>query len=91
MTEHDIEQFIDGQQNLNTLTTTCTVRDIALLKKFLKAKKENIELQAIPPVELGPFLANYLLTLRKKKDGGEYETFILRSIVSRIDRKLKKT
>lgn len=65
MTEHDIEQFIDGQQNLNTLTTT--VRDIALLNKFLKAKKENIELQTIPPVELGPFLANYLLTLRKKR------------------------
>ncbi|CAC5425268.1 unnamed protein product [Mytilus coruscus] len=87
MTEHDIEQFIDGQQNKNTLTKT--VRDIALLNKFLKAKNENRELQTIPPVELDPLLANYLLTLRKK-DGGEYEPSTLRSIVSSIDRKLKR-
>ncbi|CAC5422992.1 unnamed protein product [Mytilus coruscus] len=87
MTEHDIEQFIEGQQNKNTLTKT--VRDIALLKKFLKAKNENRELQTIPPVELDPLLANYLLALRKK-DGGEYEPSTLRSIVSSIDRKLKR-
>ncbi|CAG2230583.1 unnamed protein product [Mytilus edulis] len=87
MTEHDIEQFIDGQQNKNTLTKT--VRDIALLNKFLRAKNEKRELQSIPPVELYPLLANYLLTLRKK-DGGEYEPSTLRSIVNRIDRKHKR-
>lgn len=39
MTEHDIEQFIEGQQNKNTLTET--VREFALLNKFLKANNEK--------------------------------------------------
>jgi hypothetical protein len=57
--------------------------------KFLKLKNETRELHKIEPIELDPLLANFVLTVRKK-DGGEYEPNSLRSIISSVDRKLKR-
>lgn len=87
MNQDDIQNYIDGQQNKNTMKKTA--REIAQVTKFLKLKNEYRELQLIPPDELDPLLANYLLSVRKK-DGGEFEPSTLRSIVSSIDRKLRR-
>jgi hypothetical protein len=80
-------ELINGQQNKNTLQKT--IRDVALVTKLLKLKTETRELHKIEPTELDPLLANFVLTVRKK-DGGEYEPNSLSSIISRVDRKLKK-
>jgi hypothetical protein len=87
MSESEIQEFINGQQNKNTLQKT--VRDVAMATKFLKLKNETRELHKIEPTELDPLLANFVLTVRKK-DGGEYEPNSLRSIISSVDRKLKR-
>ena len=44
----------------------------------------------IPPNELDPLQANFLLTVRKKY-GGDFEPCTLRSIISSVDRKLQRT
>jgi hypothetical protein len=87
MSESEIQEFINGQQNKNTLQKT--VRDVAMATKFLKLKNETRELHKIEPTELDPLLANFVLTVRKK-DGGEYEPNSLRSIISSVDRKRKR-
>jgi hypothetical protein len=53
-------------------------------------KKEERDIHLIPPNELDPLLANFLLTVRKK-DGGDFEPCTLRSIISSVDRKLRRT
>ena len=83
MSESEIQEFINGQQNKNTLQKT--VRDVAMATKFLKLKNETRELHKIEPTELDPLLANFVLTVRQK-DGGEYEPNSLRSIISSVDR-----
>lgn len=87
MTETVMTDFINGQQNKRTMQKT--VRDIALVTKFLKLKNEHREINQIPPVELDPLLATFVLTVRKR-DGSEYEPTSLRSIISSVDRKLKR-
>ena len=88
MSVHDIQQFRDGQQNKNTMKKT--LRDVSLVEKNFRLKKEERDIHLIPPNELGPLLANFLLTVRKK-DGGDFEPCTLRSIISRVDRKLRRT
>ena len=87
MSESEMHEFINGQKNKNTLQKT--VRYVAMVTKFLKIKNETRELHKIEPTELDPLLANFVLTVRKK-DGGEYEPNSLRSIISSVDRKLKR-
>jgi hypothetical protein len=48
--EWQIHEFINGQQNKNTLQKT--VRDVAMVTKFLKLKNETRELHKIEPTEL---------------------------------------
>lgn len=78
MSESELQEFINGQQNKNTLQKT--VRDVAMVTKFVKLKNETRELHAIEPTELDTLLANLVLTVRRK-GGGEYERNSLRSIV----------
>ena len=85
MSEHDIQQFIDGQQNKNTMKKT--LRDVGLVENIFRLKKEERGIHLIPPNELDPLLANILLTVRKK-DGGDFEPCTLRPIISSVDRKL---
>ena len=82
------QQFIDGQQNKNTMKKTLC--DVGLVEKFLRLKKEERDIHLIPPNKLDPLLANFLLTVRKN-DGGDFEPSSLRSIISSVDRKLRQT
>jgi hypothetical protein len=84
MSEHDIQQLIDGQ-NKNTMKKT--LGDVALVEKCFRLKKKERDIHLITPNELDPLLANFLLTVRKK-DGGDFEPPTLRSIISSVDRKL---
>ncbi len=53
------------------------------------ASGENRPLTEIPPAELDPIIADFLVRVRRR-DGGEFEPVTLRSIVSSIDRKLRR-
>jgi fructose-1-phosphate kinase PfkB-like protein len=53
MSESEIQEFINGQQNKNTLQKT--VRDVAMATQFLKLKNETRELHKIEPTELDLF------------------------------------
>jgi hypothetical protein len=88
MSEHDIQQFIDGQENKNTMKKT--PRDVGLVEKIFRLKKEERDIHLIPSNKLDLLLANFLLTVTKK-DGGDFEPCTLRSIISSVDRKLRRT
>lgn len=85
--DNDVENFIAGQQNKNTVKKT--MRDLNIVKKFLKLKNEERDITSIPPTELDPLLANFVLAVRKH-DGGEFEPTTIRSIISSVDRKFKR-
>jgi hypothetical protein len=68
MSESEIQEFINGQQNKNTLQKT--VRDVAMATKILKLKNETHELHKIEPTELDPLLANFVLTVRSISSWG---------------------
>ncbi len=59
------------------------------MTQFLTANGETRELTSIPPAELDPMLADFIIRVRKR-DGGEFEPVTLRSIISSIDRKLRR-
>ena len=63
MSEHDIQQLIDGQ-NKNTMKKT--LGDVALVEKCFRLKKEERDIHLITPNELDPLLANFLLTEEKR-------------------------
>ncbi|XP_061174899.1 uncharacterized protein KIAA1958 homolog [Saccostrea echinata] len=82
---NDVETFITNQENSNTIKKT--LKDVNLVRKFLKMKNENRDLNEIPCDELDQLLAMFVLSVRKT-DGQEYEPSSLRSIISSLDRKL---
>ncbi|XP_062579483.1 uncharacterized protein LOC134241461 [Saccostrea cucullata] len=71
----------------NTLRKT--LYDINLLKTFLLSKNEKREFFKIPPTELDVYVANFILSVRKK-GGEEFEPTSLRSLISSIDRALRR-
>lgn len=87
MTKEDVDNFIEGQENMNTRRKT--VMDTQRFEVFLRSKGELREINKIPTDELDTQVANFVLSVRRN-DGTEYEPTTLRSIVGSIDRKLKR-
>ena len=87
MSNEDVKIFINDQENKNTLRKT--LGDTQKIMKFLQQKGESREIFQIPHDELDPLLANFILSVRKA-DGSEYEPTSLRSMISSMDRKLKR-
>lgn len=85
--DSSVEEFINRQQNKNTLSKT--QRDITLLEKFLSSKNERKNIEEIEPKALDNYIANFLLQVRKK-DGEQYEPSSLRAFISSFDRYLRK-
>ena len=83
---NEVESFISNQENANTVKKT--LRDVNLVRKFLKMKNENRDIHEIPCLELDQYLATFVLSVRKT-DGHEYEPSSMRSIISSIDRKIR--
>ena len=61
-------------------------------KNFLlwKAKGETRQMHELTPEELNKFLREFLVTVRKKEDYGEYEPISLRAFFASFDCHLKK-
>ena len=60
----EVEEFIDNEENSNTRKKT--KNDMALLSSFIAKKKENRQVEEVPPQELDIFLSRFLLSVRKK-------------------------
>jgi integrase len=88
-TNVNIEEFILGQSNQNTLSKT--LYDIKILKEFLQQPEinESREIQNIPPAELSTILSRFFITVRKS-NGSEYEPTSLRGMMSSFDRQLRR-
>eukprot|EP00105_Crassostrea_gigas_P040662 XP_019924810.1 PREDICTED: uncharacterized protein LOC109619372 [Crassostrea gigas] len=83
----EIEKFIQDKENKNTLRKT--LYDVNLFSSFLRSKNEMREFYKISPTELDVFIANFILSVRKK-GGEEFEPISLRSMISSIDRALRR-
>ena len=83
----EIEKFIQDKENKNTLRKI--LYDVNLFKSFLQSKNEVREFHTISHTELDVYLANFILSVRKK-GGEEFEPTSLRSMISSIDRSLRR-
>ena len=63
----EIEKFIQDKENKNTLRET--LYDVNLFKSFLQSKNEVREFHTISHTELDVYLANFILSVRKKGGG----------------------
>ena len=76
-----VEQFIEDQENENTRKKS--QQNVALLKEFLKLRKELRLIQEIPPKELNP---EFIITVRKKDSNEDYEPSSLLSLMASFER-----
>ena len=67
-----MEQFIEDQENENKRRKT--QRNVALLKEFLTLRKESRLTEEFPPKELNAYIAEFIITVRKKDSNEDYES-----------------
>ena len=87
MSNNEVQDFIDNQENVNTLKKT--KNDIMKFRRFLETKDETREIHHIDVDQLDEYVANFILSVRKQ-NGEEYEPTSIRGIVSSLDRKLRR-
>ena len=73
--ELPLDEFVEEQSNKNTLSNT--IRDVSLLKEFLRAKEVDKEIENLEAKELDEVLCAFIVEV-KKMDGGEYEPTTLK-------------
>ena len=89
VSESDVEQFIEGEENANTKKKT--FYDLKLIKKFLVEERHEIrEIEKIPATELDSYLSQFVLAARKKT-GKYYEPSSLRGILATVERHLSRS
>ena len=59
-------------------------------KNFREWKRTGREVNSIAPAELNKYLAEFIYSVHRRKDGEDYEPLSLRCLVSRIEMHLKK-
>ena len=87
---NSVEQFIEDQENENTRKKT--QQNVALLEEFLTLRNESRLIEEIAPKELNAYIAEFIITVRKKDGNEDYEPSSLhvRSLMASFERCLKK-
>ena len=85
---NSLEQFIEDQENENTRKKT--QQNVALLEEFLTLRNESRHIEEIAPKELNVYIAEFIITVRKKDGNEDYEPSSLRSLMASFERYLKK-
>ena len=86
--ETSVEDYVESTENRNTKEKT--KRDVQLFEEFLRKEDNDLrEVHTIAPAELNKYLAEFILSVRRK-DGEDYEPSSLRCLVSSLERHLKK-
>ena len=83
-----ISEFIEQQENKNKRRKT--LQDIELLQEFLSSRNESRKVEDISVEQLNEYLSEFIISVRKKEDNGEYEPSSLRSMFASFERYLKK-
>ena len=68
---NSVEGFIEDQENENTRKKT--QQSVALLKEFLVLRNESRLIEEILPKELKAYIAEFIITVRKKGSNEDYE------------------
>ena len=84
----ELQDLIDREKNKGTEAKI--LRDVNIVKEFLKTKDDTREIINIPPAELNDILGEFLFRV-KRKDGKEYEPSSLRGILGSIQRYLNES
>ncbi|KAK3743005.1 hypothetical protein QZH41_007229 [Actinostola sp. cb2023] len=88
VTDSDVDKLIEGEENKNTKKKTHY--DLKLVKKSLEEeRREDREIEKIPPHELNVYLSQFIVAARTKT-GEEYEPTSLRGILSSVERHLSR-
>ena len=88
VSKDDVDKLIAQQENENTKRKT--TYDLNIVLKYLReVRKEDRELEEIPPQELNLFLSEFIIAARTKK-GEQYEPSSLRGILTSFDRYLTR-
>ena len=88
VSKDDVDKLIAEQENENTKRKT--TYDLNIVLKYLReVRKEDRELEEIPPQELNLFLSEFIIAARTKK-GEQYEPSSLRGILTSVDRYLTR-
>ena len=85
---NSVEQFIEDQENENTRKKT--QQNVALLEEFLTLRNETRHIEEIATKELNAYIAEFIITVRKKDGNEDYEPSSLRSLMASFERYLKK-
>ena len=85
---NSVEQFIEDQENENTRKKT--QQNVALLEEFLTLRNESSLIEDIAPKELNAYIAEFIITVRKKDGNEDYEPSSLPSLMASFERYLKK-
>ena len=85
---NSVEQFVEDQENENTRKKT--QQNVALLEEFLTLRNESRLIEEIAPKELNAYIAEFIITVRKKDGNEDYEPSSLRSLMASFERYLKK-
>ena len=88
VSKDDVDKLIAQQENENTKRKT--TYDLNIVLKYLReVRKEDRELEEIPPQELNLILSEFIIAARTKK-GEQYEPSSLRGILTSVDRYLTR-
>ena len=63
--ELPLDEFIEEQSNKNTLSKT--IRDVSLLKEFLRAKEVDKEIENLEAKEHDEVLCAFIVEVKKKR------------------------
>ncbi len=88
MFEDDVDKLIAEQENENMKEKT--MYDLSIVLKLLReARKEEREIEKIPPEELNIYLSEFTIAARMKK-GEDYKPSSFKGILSGVDRYLTR-
>ena len=76
--------------NLSRTKKKKTQQNVALLEEFLTLRNESRHIEEIAPKELNAYIAEFIITVRKKDGSEDYEPSSLRSLMASFERYLKK-
>ena len=88
VSDDDVNAFSKQQENENTEKKT--LYGLKIFREFLETCDEKREIENITPAELQAIVKKFVLAVRKKKNGDEYEPSSIRAFLQSIDRCLRK-
>ena len=85
--DSDVDAFNKENENKNTLRKT--LGHVRLVQTYLVSQNEVRDLHNIPPNELSPLLAKFIVSV-KQKNGQEFQPSYMRGIIGSVERHMRR-